>query len=341
MSNPRRIPLVPASFFGIVLGLAGLGGAWRAAHQLWGLPAWIGETIEGVATLVWASLIALYLLKWTFRRADAIAEAKQPIQCCFIGLVGVATLLIAGAALPHSRLLALILFGVGAIYTVGFGVWRTGGLWMGGRDPSSTTPVLYLPTVAGAFVIATQASALGYGDWSQYAFGIGLLSWLAVESVLWQRLYNAPEMALALRPTLGIQLAPPSVGAVAYLSVTKGTPDLVAHALIGYALLQVLVLARLLPWLRQPTFTASYWAFSFGLVALATAPIRMILRGDAGPVTLLAPCLFGLANLVVGALAIATLVKLARGQLLPRVDVPASAAAQAGAPLVQRSAVPS
>lgn len=163
------------------------------------------------------------------------------------------------------------------------------------------------------------------------------------------RLRRAPWLArgwgrcLECRQISGVDLdlAPPSVGAVAYLSVTKGTPDLVAHALIGYALLQVLVLARLLPWIRQPSFTASYWAFSFGLVALATAPIRMILRGDAGPVTLLAPCLFGLANLVVGALAIATLVKLARGQLLPRVDVPASAAAQPGATLVQRSAVPS
>ncbi len=283
MSMNSRVPAVPASFFGMVLGLAGLGGAWRVAHQAWGLPASVGEALMAVAALVWAILIALYVHKWIARRADAIAEAKQPIQCCFIGLVGVATLLIGGAALPYSRPLALCLFGIGALYTVVFGVWRTGGLWMGGRDPTTTTPVLYLPTVAGTFVIATQASALGHADWGQYAFGVGLFSWLAVESVLWQRLYNAPEMSVPLRPTLGIQLAPPSVGAVAYVSVTKGAPDLVAHALIGYALLQVLLLARLAPWIRQPSFTASYWAVSFGMVALATAPIRMILRVTPGP----------------------------------------------------------
>jgi tellurite resistance protein len=52
--------------------------------------------------LVWIVLLLLYVHKWIVRPADAIAELKQPIQRCFIGLVGVATTLIAGAALPHS-----------------------------------------------------------------------------------------------------------------------------------------------------------------------------------------------------------------------------------------------
>jgi tellurite resistance protein len=323
MSKTSKVPKVPASFFGIVLGLVGLGGAWRAAHELWGLPAVVGEALMSLGTLVWAVLMALYVHKWIVQRDDAVAETKQPIQCCFIGLVGVATMLIAGASLPYSRPLALGLFALGGLYTVAFGVWRTGGLWMGGRDPATTTPVLYLPTVAGAFVMATQVSALGYADWGQYAFGAGLLSWLAVESVIWQRLYNAPEMAVPLRPTLGIQLAPPCVGAVAYLSITQGTPNLVAHALLGYAFLQALLLARLFPWIRQPSFAPSYWAVGFGLVALATAPLRMILRGDSGTVTVLAPCTFALANLVVGILAIATLLKLVRGELFPRADLAA------------------
>jgi hypothetical protein len=34
-----KVPVVPASFFGMVIGLAGLGTAWRWAHQVWGLPA--------------------------------------------------------------------------------------------------------------------------------------------------------------------------------------------------------------------------------------------------------------------------------------------------------------
>jgi len=65
--------------------------------------------------------------------------------------------------------------------------------------------------------------------------------------VLLHRLYTVASMPAPLRPTLGIQLAPPTVGGVAYLSVTTGTPDMLAHAMLGYGLLQALLLLRLLP----------------------------------------------------------------------------------------------
>jgi hypothetical protein len=32
MAIRLTVPVIPASFFGMVLGLSGLGGAWRAAH---------------------------------------------------------------------------------------------------------------------------------------------------------------------------------------------------------------------------------------------------------------------------------------------------------------------
>ena len=60
MSKGFKPPIVPAAFFGIVLGLAGLGNAWRAAHQVWQLPAIVGEIILALASIVWAVLIALF-----------------------------------------------------------------------------------------------------------------------------------------------------------------------------------------------------------------------------------------------------------------------------------------
>jgi hypothetical protein len=64
--------------------------------------------------------------------------------------------------------------------------------------------VLYLPTVAGSFVTAITASSLGFADWGRLAFGAGLFSWLAVESVLLHRLSTVTALQPALRPTLGI-----------------------------------------------------------------------------------------------------------------------------------------
>jgi len=304
MSN---IPIVPASFFGVVLGLAGLGGAWRTAHLAWGLPALVGDLVMLIAALVWLAVATLYGLKWLVAREAALTEATHPVQCCFIGLGGVATMPVAGGAIPYAHGLALALYVAGAAFTAGFAVWRTGGLWMGERDPGHTTPVLYLPTVAGSFVAATVGAALGFPDLGQFFFGAGFFGWLAIESVLLHRLLTAPSMANALRPTLGIQLAPPVVGAVSLIAVAPQAPLVLAHGMIGYGILQALILLRLLPWILREPLAPSYWAFTFGVTALATAPIRLLLLGDDSVVRYLAPVLFVFANLVVMIVAAVTL----------------------------------
>ncbi len=87
--------------------------------------------------------------------------------------------------------------------------------------------------------------------------------------------------------------------------------------LFGYALLQGLIVLRLLPGIRRQPFAPSYWAFTFGMGALSLGAQRMVARGVAGPVTILAPVLFVVANVVIGSIAIGSIVQLARGKLFP------------------------
>jgi len=319
-------PAVPAAFFAMVLGLAGLAYCWRAAHRIWQFPEIVGESLMLIAALVWAVLMLLYAAKWIVKPDSALKELSDPIQCCYIGLVGVTTLLMAGGVLPYSRFAAQVMLALGAGFTGVFAVWRTGGLWQGGRDPGTTTAVLYLPIGAGSFVTASLLGVLGYTDWGQLVFGAGLFSWLAIESVLLHRLLTAQPLPLALRPTMGIQLAPPTVGALAYLNVTHGVPDMLVHSMIGYGLLQALIAIRLWPWIRQQPFAPSYWAFSFGMTALATDLLRLIERGDNGAAAFLAPYAFGIANVLIAALVVGTIRLAVQHRLLPvPVAVPAAA----------------
>jgi hypothetical protein len=117
--------------------------------------------------------------------------------------------------------------------------------------------------------------------------------------------------------TRTIQLAPPAVGCSAYLSITSGPPDLFAQALIGYALFQVLLMIRLLPWIARQPFAPSYWAFTFGLSALAISCLRFVDRGATGPIPLAAPYVLTAVSLTIGGIAIGTLWLLLRGRLLP------------------------
>lgn len=317
--------VVPASFFSMVLGLCGLGTDWRAAHALWGAPAWVGEAVMAVAGGVWLLLAALYANKWLSHGSQARAEVAHPIQCCFVALVPVTAMLVGLAVLPHARPLAVALCVLGSAASLVFGAWRHGGLWRGARPVGATTPVLYLPTVAANLVSAMAAGALGLPELGQLFFGAGVLAWLALESVIVGRLFNGEEMPLPLRATLGIQPAPPAVALLAYSSITTGPPDLVAHMLLGYAIVQGLIVLRLMPWLRQP-FTPGYWAFTFGATAIASATMRFAARGDDRVFAALAPVLFVMANAVVLGIFAFTVMAALKGQLLPKAAVSPSLA---------------
>lgn len=63
------------------------------------------------------------------------------------------------------------------------------------------------------------------------------------------------ELPKPVRPTIGIQLAPPLVACTAYLSVNGGVADIFAQVLFGYGLLQLIFLARLLVWTFEQPFS--------------------------------------------------------------------------------------
>lgn len=313
---------VPASFFGMVLGLVGLGGNWRNATHLWGLPPVIGEAIMALAFVVWLVVSASYTLKWLLHRDAALEEARHPVQCCFIGLAPATTALMGVVLAPHSHGLAVVALVVGGVGHVLFSVWRVGDMLQGGREVTTVTPVIYLPSVAGNFITAITAGTLGFPSWGILFFGAGVFMWLALESVIVNRLFHAQPLPVPLRPTLGIQLAPPVVAVAAWLANTQGAPELFVQAVWGYGLLQFFMLVRLLPWIRQQPFAPSYWAFSFGLTALSGTAIAMTLRGLEGAIAQAAPVLFVVTNIVMAILIIGTIVRAAQGKLLPPAPVP-------------------
>lgn len=317
-----RLPVVPASFFGMPLGTLALSLLWRDAAIHYGLSHLVGTALFALGTLMWACIASLYGLKWLYRRAEARAELDHPVQCCFIGLAGVTTMLlgIATAAWVHG--VAVLLVCIGGLWTLGFAVWRTGHHWRGDRDVGTVTAVLYLPAVAGGFVAATALATLGYPSWGQFAFGVAALSWLSIEPLLLHRLFTA-TLPAPLRPTLGIALAPPAVGAVAYLAVSGGHPDIVGHAFVGYALFQALVLIRLTRWLFAAGPTYAVWSFTFGAAALPTAVLRLAVAGDDAA-AILAPALIAAGTLVVATAAILSLllaVRQLRGAAFARRDI--------------------
>jgi tellurite resistance protein len=329
---------VPAGFLGIAVGSLALANLWRVAIRLWHLPAVAGTVVTIAALAVWVVILFAYGHKWFTQTAEARAELDHPVQSSFVALAPISTLLAAQLLEPFAHTFALTLYGIAALAQLALGVYLQGRLWQGGRKPELTTPAIYLPTVGAGFVAATASAAFGFHQLGELFFGGGMLAWLALESMILHRAAVHEPLPEALRPTLGVQLAPPVVGGVAYMSLTTGTPDLFAYALLGYGLYQALLLLRLLPWIRQQAFVPGYWAFSFGVAALPTMALRLLERGAAGPLEYAAPVLFVLASAIIAILVVKTLQLLVQGKLIP--PVAASPAVAIAAPVRQVTTTP-
>lgn len=311
-----RQTTLPASFFGIVLGLSGMGQAWRVAVPLWGMPYWIGESLLLLAALVWLALLIFYVIQALRNPMVVRSEFQHPVQGSTPALLAIATLLIALAALPYSRSLAYILTAAGICWHLAFSLWHTGTMWKGGRDALDTAPTLYLPTVAGNFTSAAALGCLGHADWGWLFLGAGVFSWLALESLVIQRLLHPQAVPPQQRALLGIQFAPPVVCAMAWLILSPGSTDHWLLMLWGYGLFQLLLGMRLGSWLGAQPFSPAYWAYTFGIASATVTGLKLALAGIGAAKILAIPVFIG-ANFFIGYLAVRTGYLLLTRQLLP------------------------
>jgi tellurite resistance protein len=308
---------IPASFFGMVLGLSGLGQAWRIAVRLWDMPAAVGEALLLVAGLVWAALLIGYV-RQAIRHIEVVRdEFMHPVQGGTPALLAVSTLLVAMSVLPYSHALAWGLTLAGIAWHLAFSLWHTGTMWQGGRNALDTAPTLYLPTVAGNFTSAAALGSLGCPDWGWLFLGTGFFSWLALESLIIQRLWHSTAVPAPQRPLIGIQFAPPVVCAMAWLALTPGSTDHWLLMLWGYGLFQLLLGLRLGPWLGAQPFIPSYWAYTFGVAAATVSGLKFAQAGIPAAQALAIPVFIG-ANVFIGYLAVRTAHLLIASRLAPK-----------------------
>ncbi len=307
---------VPASFFSIVVGLAGLGAAWRSAARAYGVSDWLADALLAVSAALVRGVVAGRVLRAVRAGAALRAELEHPVSGSHAALGPASLLLVAAGVSVHFRDLALVLFWIGAAAQVGLGVWLVGRWLLAAADPKAVTPALHLPSV-GFLLAAVAAGAVGRVDAGWLLFGAGIVLWLLVAAALLDRSLSAGELPASVRPLVALEIAPPAAALLAWQSLEGGAPDTVSRILLGVALFQALVVARLLGRLRDVPFSPSYWAFAFPLAALAAGALRQSAAAPGSIAGALALPLFIVANAAVAAIAWQTVVAASRGKLLP------------------------
>lgn len=313
----RTLHRVPASFFGMVLGVFGLGSAWRYGASIGLVPHGVGEAGVLAGCAVWVVLAGIYAYRCLTAWDGVVAEWRDPMTFPFVSLLPAGAVLVSVGVHPYVPAVAAVLLWLGAGSQLVFAAVRCAPLWTGTQPLDATTPGFYLPLVAANFISAIGMGSAGHEQIGYLFLGAGVISWLTLEPLVTHRLRTGPEVAPRARGVIGVQLAPAFVACYAYLAVNGGRFDAVALALFGYGLLQLLLLLRLWRWLLAGGFTPGLWAFSFGFAAMANTGLRLVHSDPEPVVRAVAVAVVALATALLLALVLGTVVLLVRGRLLP------------------------
>lgn len=262
----------PVAFFAVVMGLSGLTLALRAAEQALGLGDGASLAAAVLTISAFVATAACYAAKLAVHRAAVAAEWAHPVRIAFFPAISISLLLIATILAPLAPGLATALWTIGAAAqgTLALAVVAN---WIGHRPFQHVhlNPAWFIPAV-GNVVAPLGGVGLGFTELSWLFFSAGMVFWVVLQTLVFNRLIFHDPLPERLAPTLMILIAPPAVAFIAYFRLT-GEVDAFARILLnsGYVALGV-VLTQAGRLIRLP-FALSWWALSFPVAALSVASL--------------------------------------------------------------------
>ncbi len=323
--SPALQHLAPA-WFSIVMGLCGLGLAWLRAEPLMGeLTGPIAGLIGAVALLVFLVLAVASLLRLKRHPQAWAADRAHPVRHVFLAAMPAALLLLATLAWALLRPVrdeqpALHLAIDAAWWAGSIGLWLatlwTLTRWWRGNQPGGLvwpvfTPALLIPVV-GNVIPPLAGLGLGHGDWAMAQFGLGVLFWPVLLTLMLVRIATQGPWPDRLMPSNLILVAPPAV--IGLVLLQAGAPAALGWACWGIGLFMLVwVLTQAARILAQP-FGLPHWGLSFPLAAYTA--LTLTLARPGGLLAVPGPVLLAATSLVVLGLLLATWRGLRDGTLL-------------------------
>lgn len=312
----RKLPNFPVQLFAVVMGVAGLGLAVRGAEGALGTGHAVSAFVLGAAFFFYLAIAGTYAAK-LLRHRDAIAaEWSHPIKSAFFPAIAIGLLLLSVGVLPQSRVFSELLWWPGMILQGAFALAIISN-WIGSarqHQINQLNPAWFIPAV-GNVVVPLAGAQLGYVEISWLFFSAGMLFWIVLLSLVFNRLLLHDPLPSKLLPTLAILIAPPAVGFISYVRLT-GEIDAFAHILLSGGYVFALVVATQIGALLKVGFALSWWALTFPVAALSVASFHYGAHKASQTHEIIGMLLLSLVAVAVVALAIRTIKGLANGSLL-------------------------
>ena len=305
MSTPNRIENFPVSFFAMIMGLSGLTIAWQKAAHLLDADSNAAIPLVLITCLMFMGLAFIYGVKLIGSRHAVVEELRHPVKLNFFPAISISMILLSVIFLPLQQQAAHILWLAGIVLHLAFTLYVMS-VWIHHDrfEIHHINPAWFIPVVGNVLVPIT-GTALGYAEVSWFFFSIGIVFWVVLFSIIFNRVLFHQALPEKLMPTLFILIAPPAVGFLSYSALIGGI-DSFARVLYYTALFLTLLLLTQLPRFAKLQFFLSWWAYSFPLAAITIGSMKMSELTHIPGFFYLSWTLLGLLSLVVGYLLLKT-----------------------------------
>lgn len=266
----NRLENFPISFFSVIMGLSGLTIAWEKAQHVYGIKLGITSILVGITTIVFVILLALYGIKLIKHTRSVAKELAHPVKLSFFPSISISFLLLSTAYLNVSMSISQPLWIIGAALHLVFTLYVIN-TWMHHEhfQVAHINPAWFIPAV-GNVLVPIAGVVHGYLDVSWFFFSIGILFWIVLMTIFFNRILFHNPMDTHLLPTLFILIAPPAVGFLAYMKLNGEIDNFARFLYFATLFLTLLLFSQANRFIRLPFFL-SWWAYTFPLAAITIA----------------------------------------------------------------------
>lgn len=269
MSFRSRIENFNIAFFGMILGLCGLVISLEKFETVFNFNIHLSYYLLFVVLFLFLVIFIMYLMK-VFLNYDSLQKDwYHPTKSNFFSAFAIGFLLLSVAFLHYNLLVSKIFWLLGVFLQFFLTIFVLSKWIRHENEIKTLNPSWFIPVVGNIIVPVAGVSHFNL-EVSYFFFSIGFVFWIALFTMVVNRIIFHHPIPSKLLPTLFIMIAPPAVGFIAYYRLV-GELDIFARIFYFFALFIFILLVFHIGMFKKIKFFMSWWAYSFPVAALTIA----------------------------------------------------------------------
>ncbi|MEC9492512.1 SLAC1 anion channel family protein [Flexistipes sp.] len=273
-NSNSRLGNFPINFLAVLLGLMGYSLALQKSEHIFDFGFPLYKPFLYFTILLFVFFLVVYAIKCLKYPEEVKNEFNHPIKINFYPILAKLFLILAIIYYPLNTGLSKYFWFVGALLQIISSVVIMY-IWIRHTkfEFHHLNPAWFIPIV-GNVLVPIAGSQHGFIEISWFFFSIGLVMWIALFIIVFNRIIFHNPLPDKLIPTFFILYAPPAIAFIAYVNIT-GALDGFARVLYYISFFLVIVVFTQVKVYSKIKFYISWWAYTFPTVAFTVATILM------------------------------------------------------------------